>query len=177
MAEPTKRSLPLLWRLLREAGSPEELARWARDYTAPKRGAPRNTSLDGVDPRDGAVVEPHGFLHTIAEHHGPDWIMRTRDTPTRKGKLIRSQHAIVRYYVEELVQAEADGDQRKLDKVATRTEQSRDRNLPPAVRRAWDPKHLARSNRSAKRRSDHDTTERLIDSITRRLIIELRKRG
>jgi hypothetical protein len=145
MAEPTERSLPLLWRLLKEAGNPEELARWARDYPAPKRGAPRNDTLDVL-------------LDMIEGYHGPDWIMRTR-----KGKLVKSRHSILRYYVEELVR--------------DHTKRSRDRALPENLRQAWDPKHLGRSSRSAKRRSDYDLTKRQIDSITRRLTSELRKRA
>jgi len=145
MPQPSKRSLPLLWRLLREAGSPEELAQWARDYPRPKGGAPRNTSLDV-------------FLDMIEEYHGPNWTMRTRE-----GKLIKTPHSILRYYVEQVVR--------------DHTEKSRDKSLPAAVRKAFDPKHLGRSSRSAKRRTDIDTTKRQIESITRRLTSELRKRA
>jgi len=145
MPQPSKRSLPLLWRLLGEAGSPEELARWARDYPPPKRGAPRNTSLDG-------------FLDMIEEYHGPDWTMRTRE-----GKLIKTPHSVLRYYVEREVRAH--------------TERSRDKGLPAGVREAWDPKHLGRASRNTNRRSDIDTTERLIDSITRRLTSRRRERA
>ena len=108
-------------------------------------GAPRNDTLDV-------------FLDMIEAYHGPDWTMRTR-----KGKLIKTPHSILRYYVEELVRDHA--------------ERSRDKTLPPDVRKAWDPKHLGRSSRSARRRSDHDATKRQIDSITRRLTAELRKRA
>jgi hypothetical protein len=145
MVEPPKRSLPLLWRLAREAGTPEELARWARDYPAPTSGAPRNATLDI-------------FLDMIERHHGPDWTMRTRG-----GKLIKTRHSILRHYVEALVR--------------DHTVRSRDKALPLDAREAWDPKHLGRSSRSAKRRSDHDVTKRQIDSITRRLIARLRERA
>jgi hypothetical protein len=135
----------LLWRLAREAGSPEELARWARDYPAPARGAPRNDTLDA-------------FLDMIEEYHGPDWIMRTRT-----GRLIKTRHAILRYYVGELVR--------------DHTGRSRDKALPPDVRKAWDPEYLGKASRSAKRRSDYNLTKRQIDSITRRLIARLRERA
>lgn len=143
---PSKRSLVKLRALLEEAGSLDELARWAcGDYPEPKRGAPRNTSLDG-------------FLDMIEEYHGPDWTMRTR-----KGKLIETPHSILRYYVEL--------------EVGTHTKKSRDESLPAAAREAWDPKHLGRSSRSANRRSDIETTKRLIDSITRRLTSRRRERA
>jgi hypothetical protein len=145
VVEPPKRSLPLLWRLAREAGSPEELARWARNYPAPTSGAPRNATLDA-------------FLDMIEEYHGPHWIMRTRT-----GRVIKTRHAILRYYVGELVR--------------DHTAKNRDKALPPDAREAWDPKHLGRSSRSARRRSDHDITKRQIDSITRRLIARLRERA
>src|SRR5262249_5932907 len=110
-----------------------------------KRGAPRNTSLDG-------------FLDMIEEYHAPDWTMKTHE-----GKLIKTPHSILRYYVELEVRDHA--------------EKSRDESLPRNVREAWDPKHLGRASRSANRRSDIDTTDRLIDSIVRRLVSRRRERA
>lgn len=166
---PSKRSLRKLQALIEEAGSIDELARWADgDYPQPKPGAPRNASLDVL-------------LDMLEAYYGPHWTMKTgvppktveddRNfcgkllTPSKavEEKLIETQHAILRYYVEREVRAHI--------------EKSQDKNLPADVRKAWDPKHLGRSKRSANRRSDIDTTERLIDSITRRLISRLRERA
>jgi len=143
--QPSKRSRAKLRALIEELGGFDELVRCARgDYPEPKRGAPRNTSLDF-------------FLDMIEEAHGPKWTMITRE-----GKLIKTRHEL-RHYVEL--------------EVRFHTETSRIKTLSPAARKAWDPKHLGRANRSATRRSDIDTTERLIDSITRRLAGRLRERA
>src|SRR5262245_60186147 len=61
--------------------------------------------------------------------------------------------------------------------VRDHAERRRDKTLPPDRRKAWDPKPCRRSSRSARRRSDHDATKRQIDSITRQLTAELRKRA
>jgi hypothetical protein len=129
--EPSERVREALWLVRRAAGSDAQVHRWLREYPLPNRksGRPRNTSLDAVLMPDGGqdfVLQSIADYHSLHwDHHGP----YLPDDP--RGKRASTPHAVLRRYVERVW--------RHHEKM------HRDKNLPDAVRRAYDPRLLGTS--------------------------------
>ena len=135
---PSKRAKEALWLVRRAAGSDAQVHRWLREHPLPNRksGRPRNTSLD-------AVLMPGGgqdfVLQMIADYHGLHWDHHGPYLPDDpRGKRASTPHAVLCRYVEAIW--------RHHEKM------HRDKTLPAAVRKAYDPHHLGSDIKQVTRR-------------------------